>query len=82
MKKPFLLVAGDQYYPERGAGDWIACFETAEEARAQVSGHQKELWRSKLQRPSLSDFKTFYTIGESTREYDWFEIIDLREWAE
>jgi hypothetical protein len=21
-------------------------------------------------------------IGESTREYDWFEIVDLREWAE
>jgi len=32
--KPYLLIAGYQYYPSSGTGDWIACFETYEEAEA------------------------------------------------
>lgn len=32
MKKPYLLIAGWDYYPSRGTGDWVACFETKEEA--------------------------------------------------
>lgn len=32
MKKPYLLIVGFDYYPSRGTGDWIKCFETEEEA--------------------------------------------------
>ena len=32
LTKPYLLIAGYQYYPSAGTGDWIACFETEEEA--------------------------------------------------
>lgn len=32
MNKPFLLIAGDNYYPDAGTGDWVECFTTREEA--------------------------------------------------
>ena len=32
MKKPYLLIAGWDYYPSSGTKDWIACFESWEEA--------------------------------------------------
>lgn len=31
--KPYLLIAGDHYYPSAYTGDWIGCFETKEEAQ-------------------------------------------------
>ena len=31
MNKPFLLIAGWDYYPMRGTGDWIGCFTSPEE---------------------------------------------------
>lgn len=27
MKKPFLLIVNDQYYPSHGVGDWIRCYD-------------------------------------------------------
>ena len=36
MTKPYLLIAGDCYYPSADTGDWIGCFSTYEEAKAQV----------------------------------------------
>lgn len=32
MEKPFLLIAGDYYYPAGGTGDWFGFYETYEEA--------------------------------------------------
>ncbi len=32
INKPFLLIAGDFYYPSSGTDDWRGCFETEEEA--------------------------------------------------
>ena len=55
MIKPYLLIAGDQYYPSAYTGDWVKCFETYEEA--------KEYYES---------------LGD---HYDWYEIVDLREWT-
>ena len=31
--KPYLLIAGDNHYPQSGTGDWIGCFATEEEAK-------------------------------------------------
>ena len=59
MRKPFLLTAGDHYYPSSGTGDWVKCYETKEEA--------EEKWgeiSSKLK-----------------YRYDWYEIVDLRDWT-
>ena len=33
MRKPFLLTAGDHYYPCCGTRDWIDRYETEEEAK-------------------------------------------------
>lgn len=86
MKKPFLLIAGDAYYPSPGTGDWIAFYETVAEAREQIE---------------YVDYPTYYTKGKMKgqvkwndiryriksskcpfHEYDWYEIADVREWTE
>ena len=30
--KTYLLIAGYNYYPARGTGDWVDCYDTEEEA--------------------------------------------------
>jgi len=30
--KTYLLIAGYNYYPARDTGDWVACYDTEEEA--------------------------------------------------
>lgn len=68
MEKPFLLIAGDVYYPNKATGDWIACFETLKEASdAVVELNDGHPWDGK------------YQINNS--RYDWYEIVDLRNWA-
>ena len=32
MKKPYLLIVGDNHYPSAYTDDWKGCFETREEA--------------------------------------------------
>lgn len=66
MTKPYLLIAGDCYYPSAGTSDWVGCFSTYEEAKAQVE----------LKKPSG------YTINGGDWGCDWYEIVDLREWTE
>jgi hypothetical protein len=58
--KPYLLIAGYQYYPDRGTGDWIGCYATEEEA--------EKKWKL-LQ---LTEYSP----------YDWYDIVDLREWMD
>ena len=67
--KPFLLIAGDKYYPSQDTGDWIGCFSTREEAEAQIRtpGRSRGL---QVQHPRF---------GET--DYDWYEIVDLRDWG-
>jgi hypothetical protein len=64
MKK-FLLLAGDNYYPVRGTGDWIGCYSTKEEAEAQIKIDYSKGFKRKL---------------VNGREHDWYDIIDLEEW--
>ena len=74
MKKPYLLIAGDYYYPSADTGDWIGCFETHEEAKAQVEVKKET---SKLFRNG----RTYYVVnGHGDRKFDWYEIVDLRCW--
>jgi hypothetical protein len=63
--KTYLLIAGDNYYPSIGTGDWIGCFETYEEAFNQIE--------------ELPDTEYHeYKIGDN--EYHWYDIIDLMDW--
>lgn len=36
MKKPFLLIAGETYYPNSGTYDWIGTFKSYESALLNV----------------------------------------------
>jgi hypothetical protein len=65
LKKRYLLTAGDNYYPESGTGDWKGCFETFEEAKAQVSNAG----------PAR------YKVAGYTSTFDWYQIIDLATWV-
>lgn len=86
MKKPFLLIAGDGYYPSSGTGDWIDCFETCEEAKEQVEviQHHTYYTKGKKQGQIKSTDHTYVvkcgTYGD--RKCDWYDIVDLREWTE
>jgi hypothetical protein len=45
MNKPYLVFAGDQYYPSGGTRDFQQAYETIEEARAAVKPwKEKNYW--------------------------------------
>lgn len=62
--KYFLLIAGINYYPSSDTGDWKKTFHTREEAEAAVRKVPSRCFG--------------YVIDD--REYEWYEIVDLREW--
>lgn len=70
IMKPFLLTMGYNYYPEAGTEDWKKCFETREAAEEAVL-----LKETYLGEP-LHRQKCVY----EGKEWDWYEIIDLRDW--
>lgn len=70
MKKPFLLIAGDCYYPSDSTGDWIGCFSTREEAESKVRPADGVVTLAKYQ----------ISNNGGQRNVDWYEIIDLRNW--
>lgn len=63
--KPFLLIAGYDYYPCVGTGDWIRCFSTEEEALSCIV-------------TTSDSYSNTHTIDNCS--YDWYHIVDLREW--
>jgi hypothetical protein len=65
LKKRYLLTAGDGYYPCSGTRDWIACYETQEEAEAQVT---------------RTDDGSFRVAGYAST-FDWYHVIDLASWV-
>jgi hypothetical protein len=69
MNKPYLLIAGDYYYPSCDTGDWIGCFSTYGEALEQVE--------------SVAPYNIMVKGGEyGVRQCDWYEIVDLRAWTQ
>ena len=76
----FLLIAGDYHYPEADTGNWIACFPTFDEARAQVTNieHKRTITKGK-KKGQQEVTHTSHSINGL--DYDWFDIVDLREWV-
>jgi len=69
MNKPFLLIAGCWHYPEPGTGDWKQCYASIEECYSlieEVDEHE--------------DAEGKYYIDKEC--YDWYTIVDLREWTQ
>lgn len=82
MKKWFLLIAGDQYYPSFGVDDWIACFPDKESAMNTVTEvvHISQVIAGRGANKRVEEVKrSTWKIG--SREYDWYEIVDLRDWV-
>jgi len=77
--KTYLLIAGHNYYPEHGTGDWIKAFETEKDAEDVVETieHHDFYTKGKNKGEIKSTFKR-YKINDKI--YDWYEIIDLKEW--
>jgi len=79
MMKYFLLIAGDAYYPRGGTSDWKKTFSTLEEAENSVSKVEHKITISKGYRKGqeVVEYTTYMIDG---REYDWYEVVDLKEY--
>jgi hypothetical protein len=73
----FLLIAGEQYYPDAGTGNWLGCFSTATEAERQVEKID-HYFTGETRKHIVCD--TEYKINNTT--YDWYRIINLNEWIQ
>ena len=67
MKKPYLLIAGDCYYPSSGTDDWKGCYETIEEIQEMLEKDPDDCPEG--------------AVKIDGAPYDWYYIIDLREWV-
>jgi hypothetical protein len=77
--KYFLLMAGDNYYPQSDTRDWIGCFSTYEEAKSKVTfiEHKRTITNGKLKGQEEIIGKSYQIDGIN---YDWWEIEDLEIW--
>lgn len=68
FSKPFLLIAGETLYPSAFTEDWVGCYRTYDEAMGAVVIPDPECpWKG-----------PFMVEGRSC---DWYEVVNLREWA-
>jgi hypothetical protein len=81
MNHMYLLMAGDNYYPSSGNGDWIKCYASPAEAMQQVTPvqHTRVITKGK-HKGDVVVTRTTYTINGSN--YDWYEIVNLRDWID
>jgi hypothetical protein len=78
MKK-FLLIVGQDYYPQSGTEDWIGCFETYEEAKSKI--HTTEEHEYFTKGPRKGQVKsTRIKLWLDKSPVGWYEIVDLEEW--
>ena len=74
--KPYLLIAGDKYYPDRADGDWVGCYETREEAEKMMKYTLVKYTLGKAHSWQVAQHPRY---GKN-HSVDWYEIIDLRKW--
>ena len=76
MNKPYLLIAGDDYYPSRGTRDWKERFDSYEEANAAITESPVYIKITKGKRKGESELSyTSYEYKEN--KFDWYEIVNL-----
>lgn len=77
--KFYLLIAGASYYPQSGTSDWIGAFSSYEDAEVQVEKLVNHTYyQSGKKKGQIQFTECFYKINDNV--YDWFEIVDLKEW--
>lgn len=69
MNKPFLLIAGDDYYPQNGIHDWVGRFKTYEEA--------EDIVEKTYSKPGKA-YAVYYKVNG--RNVDWYKIVNLETW--
>ena len=84
--KTYLLIAGDNYYPSADTGDWVGCFSTYEEAKAQVEVKERHDYYTKgKNKGEIKSTHRDYIVKGGTygdMSCDWYDIVDLRKWTE
>lgn len=77
--KRFLLMAGENYYPQEGTADWIDSFSSKEEAEAAVVTEVIGI----KEYASMGQKKTYQDIRYKVcgKPYDWYQIVDLETWT-
>ena len=68
MNKPYLLIAGEWYYPLCGTGDWIDTYISYEDAEKQII---YDISNRHL---------TNHTYLINNKGYDWYKIVNLETW--
>lgn len=81
MAKYFLLIAGDNYYPGSDTSDWKDTFKTYQEAEDKVKViRHEELYTKGKKKGQVKSI--WYTYEYNGLKYDWYKIIDLREYID
>jgi hypothetical protein len=76
----YLLIAGDHYYPQAYTDNWIKCFKSYEEAKAQVTPKDIKRTITKGKRKGEEEIIfTKYLIND--KEYEWYDIVNLQDWV-
>ncbi len=77
--KRYLLTIGSYYYPQGGDNDWIACFETYDEAKSQIEEYEEqEFFQQGPRKGQVKETRIRYK--HNGEKIDWFEIVDLNKW--
>lgn len=71
--KRFLLIVGDNYYPEAGTGDWIDMYDTREEALEKVESFRE------AKMDNIYDYDWYSIVDlenwENGKDADVYDII-------
>ena len=79
--KFYLLTMGNDHYPQDGDKDWIGTFSSREEARNSFLIITKNAENFNLNGVEYKKQpKVEYLHIATNKIYDWYNIIDLREW--
>jgi hypothetical protein len=75
--KYYLLIAGDNYYPQSGTEDWKGTYYSAKEALDQVKviTHETLYTKGKDKGKVKESYERYEING---RTYDWYDIVDLK----
>lgn len=82
-KSRFALFMGEHYYPSGGWGDFVASFDTIEEARRSLELALKEDQKHAVRRfewweiVDLHKAKRIYECYHISKTYDWYESAGL-----
>jgi hypothetical protein len=77
----YLLTMGNDYYSNSGDKDWTGTFSSREEARNSFKMITKDAGTFYLNGVEYKkEPKVEYLHIATNKTYDWYNIIDLREW--